>query len=177
VRAPDVNGKPQVTTTIGGVTAPASWPTVPRSRTWPAVTLACLAVVLAAAALIVSLTRPTSQQGGPPPAPSFTTADTTSAKEKMCDAFTVAAQAVRLDSARDPVLGRLALINGAGMLDAARTPALPADLTAKAADLASTYRAAAAATASSAPGSDDPGWKSSAAAVEDATTALKSACQ
>jgi len=88
----------------------------------------------------------------------------------------VAAQAVQDDSARGPLDGRIALLNGAGMLDEALSPALDADLANKTKKLVSAYRAAVVASGVSAAGTDDPRWTAAAQAVSDATVALRSAC-
>ena len=180
VTALSENGKSLVSDTIGPVTAPLPpWPTA-HTRTWPAVVLAAVAVVLAAAALIVALTRPTNSTAAAPlpsislAAPTSTAADTAAAAAKqICDAFEVAAHAVMVDSQNDPALGRIALTNGAGLLEAAVTPAAPTSVESAARALAAAYRAAAAVVDG---GAADPPWRTAVDAVTSKTDALRRTC-
>lgn len=120
------------------------WPAPPapvRSRNWLTVTLAAVAVVLAAAALIVALTR-----SGSEPSPTYTAAQKAEAKAKLCERYKIAAQAMHIETSTDDIaLARVALSNGALMLDrAAADPALDANYRAAARALADSYQTQAA---------------------------------
>lgn len=115
------------------------WPAPPapvRSRNWLTVTLAAVAVVLAAAALIVALTRSGST-------PTYTAAEKAEAKTKLCDQYKLAAQAMHIETSKpgDPALARVALTNGALILEtASANPALEAKYSNAARALAATYQ-------------------------------------
>src|ERR1700748_2130843 len=67
-----------------------------RPRSWPAVGLALIAVVVAVAALIFALTN--SKPAAPPPTPAvpaFTAAQTAAAQKQLCDTYRLAAQAAQ----------------------------------------------------------------------------------
>ena len=104
--------------------------TPPRSRTWPAVALAAIAFVVAVAALIVALTNSTRTAAPPQTTvPTYTAAETAAAQRQLCDTYKLVAQAAQIDTAgTDKALARIALTNGALMLDdAATNPALDAN--------------------------------------------------
>ncbi len=102
-------------------------PTPPGSRTWPAVALATIALVVAVAALVVALVH---SKGSSSPSQStvrtYTAAETAAAQKQLCDAYTLAARAVQIDTnGNNPALARIADTNGAVMLNmAAANPAL-----------------------------------------------------
>jgi hypothetical protein len=103
--------------------------TAPRSRTWPAVALAAIALVVAVAALIVAQTRSTHAASPPTTTtPTYTAAETAAAQKQLCDAYGLVARAVQVDTnGNNPALARVATTNGAVMLDnAAANPALDA---------------------------------------------------
>ena len=175
----------QVTTTTRSPNSPqwappyGAGPPTRRTSTigWLAAILAGAAAVLAAAALIVALTRSTTTaSNGPitPPTPTYTAAETAAARQQLCSAFDLAAGAVRVDSAGDRALGRIALVNGAGLLDAAVSPALRADIAGDAHALANTYRTAAAIGSTAA--ADDPRWRTAVDDVGAKSDALQSVC-
>lgn len=126
--------------TIRHVTMTNPWP-VPqpiRARNWPATALAGLAVVLAATALIVALTR-----SGPAPRPNYTSAQKAEAKAQLCDRYRLAAQAMHIETSipDSPALARVALTNGALILEtAAANPALDAHDSSAARALATAYQ-------------------------------------
>jgi len=102
------------------------------------------------------------------------------AKPPVCAAYTTAAKAVAAQSGRDPVLGQIALTNGAAMLresvPGAPTPA-SREVVTKAVALANAYRQAVAAAAGSAAGATDPAWQHALDAVNAADAAMQEACK
>lgn len=95
---PNFGGEPPI------APPPAQWqPAYPpqaskRPRTWPAIALASIAVLLGAVALVVSLTRSTNGPSGATPTstPVTATADeSASAHQKLCDSYKLAARAVQ----------------------------------------------------------------------------------
>jgi hypothetical protein len=150
----------------------------PRPKAWSAIALAAIAVLLAAAALVVALTRPTASPPGvsaaSSTAPSYTAEQTASAHQQLCSAFSLASDAVKTDSSGDRALGRIALTNGAALLDAAVTPALPSAQAAQARALANAYRTAAAVASSAA--ADDPRWQAAVNDVNAKSDALLAVC-
>ncbi|CCK53919.1 Exported protein of unknown function [Mycobacterium canettii CIPT 140060008] len=123
------------------MTAPAPLP-MPRTRSWPAITVASIAAVVAVAALIVALTnaRPAATPATTS-VPTYTAAETAAAQRQLCDTYRLAAQAVQIDTAgSDKALARIATTNGAVMLDmAAANPALDSNDREAARALAKTY--------------------------------------
>ncbi|WP_234786500.1 hypothetical protein [Mycolicibacter sinensis] len=117
------------------------WPAPPapvRSRNWLTATLAAVAVVLATAALIVALTR-----SGSGSTPTYTAAQKGEAKAKLCDQYKLAAQAMHIETSKpgDPALARVALTNGALILEtASANPALEAKYSKAARALAAAYQ-------------------------------------
>jgi hypothetical protein len=114
-----------------GQWAPA-YPTQPasRSRTWPAVALAAIALVVAVAALIVALIRSApAVPARTATVPTYTAAEAAATHKQLCDTYKLAALAVRVDTAsNDKALARIATTNGAVMLNiAAANPALGAE--------------------------------------------------
>jgi hypothetical protein len=95
--------------------------TPPRSRIWPALALAAIATVLAVAALIVAFTHSTHAASPVTTAgPTYSAAETAAAQRQLCDSYTLAASAVRVDTAgNDKALARIATTNGALILDMA----------------------------------------------------------
>lgn len=149
-----------------------------RSRTWPAVVLAAIAVLLGVAALVVALTRPTNNSPAGSAATStvapYTAEQTAAAHQQLCSAFALASDAVKTDSSGDRALGRIALTNGAALLDAAVTPALPNAQAGEARALANAYRTAAAVASSAA--ADDPRWRTAVDDVSAKSNALSAIC-
>lgn len=112
------------------------------SRTWPAIVLAAISMLLATAALIVALTR--SLSGAVPitsPTPKYTAAESAAAQQQLCDVYKVEARTVRSDTGgTDEALARIAATNGAVMLyNAAANPALDAKYRDTARALATAY--------------------------------------
>jgi hypothetical protein len=106
--------------------------------------------LIAVAALVVGiidLARPNSSASGTvstaaSPSPTFTPDQVASAKKELCSTYQLAAHSVNVDThASDTALARIALVNGAGLLDAAAAnPALSANDRDAARALASAYR-------------------------------------
>ncbi|OBG67659.1 hypothetical protein A5703_11670 [Mycobacterium sp. E188] len=150
-----------------------------RSRAWPAIVLAAVALSAAVAALAVAIMRPTT----PAPAstastaPTYTSADAAAAQKQMCDAYSRAARAVQIESNGGGVaLARIATVNGAAMLEtAAAAPALKPDDRTAALALARTYRDLTA-VGSVVNGSGDPAWQAAIADVNAADGAMKKLC-
>ncbi len=104
--------------------APAFPPQPPRSRTWPAVALAAVAVLLGGAALVVALTRPTggssTVSSTTSTTPSYTAEQTAAAHQKLCDSYNLAARAVQIEThGPSPERAGIAEVNGAMMLERA----------------------------------------------------------
>ncbi|MCA4759282.1 hypothetical protein [Mycobacterium avium] len=161
--------------------APAFPPQPPRSRTWPAVALAAVAVLLGGAALVVALTRPTggssTVSSTTSTTPSYTAEQTAAAHQKLCDTYRTAARAVQIDTNGDnPALAGVASVNGAVMLEQAvnAAPALAASERAAALTLAAAY------TEATAMGSwlqrDDPVFRSEVDDVNRKDAAMKKVC-
>lgn len=114
----------------------------PRSHAWPALLLAAAAAVVALAGLIVSLTRPSAPKPTTPTASTYSAGETLAAQRKLCDTYILGARAVQVDTnGHDIALGRIALTNGAAMLDGtAANPALGATYRDSAHALAEPYR-------------------------------------
>lgn len=102
------------------------------------------------------------------------------ARPPVCAAYATASKAVAVQSGRDPVLGQIALTNGAALLresvPGASTPA-SRDVVTKAVALANAYRQAVAAAAGSGAGATDPAWQHALDAVNAADTAMQEACK
>ncbi|MEB4212348.1 hypothetical protein [Mycobacterium sp. 94-17] len=153
----------------------------PRPRTWPAIALAAIAVLMGIAALVVALTRPTSSQSGASSTtsttPAYTADQVAAAHQKLCDAYKLAARAVQIETnGTNQAFAGIATVNGAVMLEEAvnNSPALAASERAAALALAESYSNVAA-TSSLASG-QDPAWQS---ALNDANTkdaAMKQIC-
>jgi hypothetical protein len=91
----------------------------PRARTWPAVALAAIALVVAVAALIVALTNSTRTASPPTTTvPTHSAAETGAAQRQLCDTYALAARAVQVETnGSDKALARVALTNAAAILD------------------------------------------------------------
>jgi hypothetical protein len=136
-QSPDLGGGSTVGPWVAGHPAPSA----PRARTWPAMAVGVVGVLLGAAGLIVALTRPTPEPTKST-APTYTAAETGAAQQQLCDVYRLAARAVGVDTnGNNPALGRIALANGAAMLDAADAgPALDNRYRQPASALAAAYR-------------------------------------
>jgi hypothetical protein len=144
-----VSGKPLVGDTIGAVHAHQPWPPsmsppapIAARRTWPFLALAGVAAALAAAALIVALTKPVPEPSGPAlESPTYTADDIAVAQGQLCETYQLVARAVKVDTnGSDQSLGRIALTNGAVLLEAAAAdPALDGQHRAAARALAMSY--------------------------------------
>lgn len=150
-----------------------------RSRAWPGIVLAAVALVAAVAAVVFALMRPTTS--APPSTASTvatqTSADIATAQQQLCDAYSRAARAVQIESnGGGAALARIATVNGAVMLEAAAAaPALKPDSRSAALALARTYRDLTA-VGSVVNGSGDPAWQSEIAEVDAADGAMKRIC-
>lgn len=118
----------------------------PRPRTWPAIALAAIAVVLGIAALVVALARPTNNQSTAssitPTTPSYSADQVATAHKKLCDAYNLAAHAVQIEThGPSPERAGIAEVNGAMMLERVvnATPAIMASERAAALALADAY--------------------------------------
>nr|WP_082948192.1 hypothetical protein [Mycobacterium sp. 852014-52450_SCH5900713] len=152
-----------------------------RPRTWPAIALASIAVLLGAVALVVAATRSTNDSAPGSPttsaAPTYTAAESAAAHRKLCDIYNVAARAVQIDTNGDnPALAGVATANAALMLEQAvnAAPALASGDRVAALTLASAY------TNATAMGSQlqrtDPAWQSVVDDVNAKDTAMKKVC-
>lgn len=150
----------------------------PRPRAWPAIALSVIAVLLGTAALVVSLTRPASSRSSVSSTtstpPSYNAEKSAAAHQQLCSAFRLASDSVKTDSSGDRALGRIALTNGAALLDSAVTPALPSAQAGEARALANAYRTAAAVASTAA--ADDPRWQASVNDVNAKSDALLATC-
>lgn len=161
--------------------APAFPPQPPRSRIWPAVALAAVAVLLGGAALVVALTRPTggssTVSSTTSTTPSYTAEQTAAAHQKLCDSYKLASRAVQIETnGSNQAFAGIATVNGAVMLEEAvnTNPGLPQSERAAALALAEAYSNVAA--TSSLAGGQDPAWQS---ALDDANAkdaAMKKVC-
>jgi hypothetical protein len=113
-------------------------PLIAARRTWPSLALAGIAAALAAAALIVGLTKPVP---APMMSPTYTADDIDVAQRQLCDTYKLAAHSAQVDTAGgDKALARIALTNGAVMLEtAAADPVLDAHHRTAARALAMSY--------------------------------------
>lgn len=138
--------------TAGPRSGPTHWapafPTQPppRPRTWPAVALSAIAVLLGVAALVVAFTRPTSNQSmaasTTSTTPSYSADQVATAHKKLCDAYSLAAHAVQIEThGPSPERAGIAEVNGAMMLERVinATPAITASDRAAAVALADAY--------------------------------------
>ncbi|WP_082945362.1 hypothetical protein [Mycobacterium sp. E2733] len=179
---PNFGGEPPI------VPPPAQWqPAYPpqplkRPRTWPAIALALIAVLLGAVALVVAATRSTnnSTQGSPTTsaAPAYNAAESAAAHKKLCDVYTVAARAVQIETNGDnPALSGIAVVNGAVMLEhvVAVNPAMPPGDRDTALALAEAYSNSQA-TAATVQQRDDPLWQSTISDVNNKDAAMKRVC-
>lgn len=165
-------------TTTRPPVAPPMWAPVPppapaRGRSVTAIVLAMVATLLAAAALVVALTRPVPEPA--PAAEEYTPAEIASAKNAVCSRFKLASDAVRMETnGGGPALARIALSNGAGMLESeiARNPALGAAGRDNALALARVYRTAASGSALG----DDAAIERVLAEANDAVAAMRESC-
>lgn len=102
------------------------------SRTWPlvalgAMVLALIATVVAVVALVFATSRSSGSSTAPTStAPTYSAAEVSAAHRQLCDAYTLGARAVGVDTnGNNPALARIALTNAAAMLDNANAdPAL-----------------------------------------------------
>ncbi|WP_081286983.1 hypothetical protein [Mycobacterium colombiense] len=156
-------------------------PQAPRSRMWPAITLATVAVLLGGTALVVTLTRPTGNQPAASSAvsatPLYTADQTAAAHQQLCEAYKLAARAVQIDTNGDnPALAGVASVNGAIILEQALSaaPALSSSDRAAAGALAAAY------TKATAMGSwsqrDDPAFRAEVDDVNAKDAAMKTVC-
>lgn len=177
---PNFGGEP-------GGPPPAQWqpayPTQPvrRSGTWLAIAVSAVAALLGAAALVVSLTRSTDGLSAVSPATTTTRAntaqETTSAHQKLCDAYKLAAQAVQIETnGTSQAFAGIATVNGAVMLEEAvnTNPGLGPTERAAALALAEAYSNVAA-TASLA-GGQDPAWQAALSDANAKDAAMKKVC-
>jgi hypothetical protein len=105
--------------------------------------LAAVSTAVAVIALVVVLNRPTAaEEPATSGAPTYDHAQTVAAQRKLCDAYKLAAQEVRIETnGNDRALARIALTNAAAMLDdSASDPALEKNQRDAARALASAYR-------------------------------------
>lgn len=126
------------------MTTTQPWPAPPphvRARTWPAAALGILTTLLAASALIVALAR-----SGPSSSHTYTAAQKAEAKTELCERYKLSGQAMHIETSSDDIaLARLALSNGALMLErAAANPALDGKYRDAARALADSYQTQAA---------------------------------
>nr|WP_156765573.1 hypothetical protein [Mycobacterium sp. 1245499.0] len=171
--------------TIGPPPGPAQWaPAFPiqpptRPRTWPAIALAALGVLLGVAALVVALARPSTDKPVPTstasPTSSFTTDQTAAAHQKLCDAYRLAARAVQIETnGNSAERAGIATVNGAVLIQQALSaaPALPGADRAAAVALAEAYSNAAAVASLG----DTAAWQSTIADVNAKDAAMKKVC-
>lgn len=179
---PNVGGEPPVATPPGQWQPP--YPPAPSRcpRTWPAIALASIAVLLGAVALVVVATRSTnSSTSGSPTTyatPTSTAAETAAAHRKLCDIYTVAARAVQIETNGDnPALSGIAVVNGATMLEhvVSANPAMPPGDRDAALALAEAYSNSQA-TAATVQQRDDPLWQSTISDVNNKDAAMKRVC-
>lgn len=183
----DLPPAPREGPTTGSAPGPTQWaPAFPiqppsRPRTWPAIALAAIGVLLGAAALVVALTRPTSNQSAvsstTSTTPSYTADQTAAAHQKVCDAYKLAARSVQIDTNGDnPALAGVASVNAAVTLEQAvnAAPAIASSDRTAALALASAY------TTATAMGSwsqrDDPAFRAEVDDVNAKDAAMKKVC-
>ncbi|BCZ21629.1 hypothetical protein [Mycobacterium senriense] len=152
-----------------------------RSRIWPAVALATVAVLLGGTALVVALIRPTGDRPAASSAisatPSYTADQTAAAHKQLCAAYKLAARAVEIDTNGDnPALAGVASVNGSLILE----QALSAAPAISSSDRAAALALAAAYTKATAMGSwsqrDDPAFRAQVNEVNAKDAAMKSVC-
>jgi len=171
--------EPASRASTSGQRAPA-YPTQPATgaRTWAALVLAAIAIVVAVAALIVAITRSTDK--GPSASttvPTYTAAETAAAHQKLCDAYKLAARAVQIDTnGTNPAFANIATVNGAVMLGQTvnASPALLPGDRAAALALAESYSNVAA--VSSLATGNDPTWQSALNDANAKDAAMKKVC-
>ncbi len=150
-------------------------PTPRRSRTWPPIVLAAIALLVAVAALVVALTNSTN--AAPPPSttsPTRTAGETAAAQRQLCDTYALASRAVQVETnGSDKALARIALTNAAAMLDnAAADPALDVTHRDGARALANAYRT----TNALASGGTDAQWQASLDDTNAKDAVMKKVC-
>ncbi|WP_260742990.1 hypothetical protein [Mycobacterium sp. SMC-2] len=178
---PNFGGEP-------GGPPPAQWqpayPTQPirGPRTWPAIGLALIAVLLSAVALVVASTRSTNDSATGPAttsaAPTFTAEQSVAAHKKLCETYNLAARAVQIETNGDnPALSGIAVVNGAVMLEHAvsTNPAIPPGDRDAALALAEAYSNSQA-IAATVQQRDDPIWQSTISDVNNKDVAMKRVC-
>ncbi|MCV7396850.1 hypothetical protein H5P32_20020 [Mycobacterium paraseoulense] len=166
---------------------PGQWPptypsqAVNRVRTWPAIALASIALLLGVVALIVVSTRSTSGSSESLPVtstvPSHSAGETAAAHQKLCDAYKLAARAVQIETnGTNQAFAGIATVNGAVMLQGVVNayPALASGDRAAALALAESYTTVAA-TASLA-GGQDPAWQAALSDANAKDAAMKKVC-
>jgi hypothetical protein len=168
---------------LGGGSAVGPWvvghpaPSASRTRTWPAMAVAVVGVLLGAAGLIVALTRPTPEPVKST-APTYTAAEIAAAHQKLCDAYKLAARAVAVDThGNNSERANIATVNGALILEEAtvgNAAIAPGDRTTALA-LAESYSNAAAIT-SVVTGTEDPMWQSALHDVNAKDAELNKVC-
>lgn len=136
------------------------------TRTWPAIALASIAVLLGAVALLVAATRSTNDSAPAPSttaaAPTYTPAESAAAHKKLCDVCAVAARAVQIETNGDnPALSGIAVVNGALTLEhvVETNSAMPPGDRDAALALADAYSNSQA-TAATVQQREDPSWQS-----------------
>lgn len=161
--------------------APPFPPQPPRSRTWPAVALAAVAVLLGGAALVVALTRPTggssTVSSTTSTTPSYTAEQTAAAHQQLCETYKLAARSVQIETnGTDRAAAGVAGVNAAVMLQQAvnAAPAISPNDRAAALTLAAAY------TKATAMGSslqrDDPVFNAEVDDVNAKDAAMKKIC-
>jgi hypothetical protein len=167
---------------LGGGSAVGPWvvghpaPSASRTRTWPAMAVAVVGVLLGAAGLIVALTRPTPEPAKST-APTYTPAETATAHQKLCDAYKLAARAVQIETnGKNQAFAGIATVNGAVMLEEAvhANQALVDGDRATALALAESYSSVAA--MSSLAGGEDPAWQSALSDANAKDAVMKNVC-
>ncbi|GJN97552.1 hypothetical protein NJB1907f44_30080 [Mycobacterium marinum] len=149
---------------------------VPRPQNWPALTLAAIAVGLAAAALIVSLRHPTITASAPTPQ-TYTSAESIAAHQALCETYKLAARAVQIQtSIEDRALATAGTVNGAVMLQQAVTAAPELALVDRSAALALADAYTNANAFSSYLHRDDPEWKAVVNDVNAKDAKMKARC-
>ena len=117
-----VSGNPVLGSTIRTVTmTPPPWtapPMIPQPRRRLVGALATLSALLAIASLILAIVALTRAE----PHPTYSAAQGAAAKADLCDRFKSAMNAAHIETnGPDPSFGRIALLNGAVILESAAT--------------------------------------------------------
>ena len=171
-QSPDLGGGSTVGPWVPGNPAPSA----SRTRTWPAMVVGVIGVLLGAAALIVTLTRSTPEQAKST-APTYSAAETAAAHQKLCDAYKLAAHAVQIETnGKNQAFAGIATVNGAVILEEAvnaNQALVDGDRTAALA-LAESYSSVAA--MSSLAGGEDPAWQSALSDANAKDAVMKSVC-